>query len=744
MSITSLILILTGIINLLLAAAVSSRDLRRKSNLFYSLLAVSIAGWSFGMYFFRTVADVQMIWFWGRVVYFCAGLSPFFFLLFSIYFPGNKRSINSAYLFILSIFTLFFSFDSLFGKFIIGGAGSASGVNFLTYNSGNVTYGFYILAYFLLGFLIIASKIKNSNAVVKSQLKLVLLGAFLTLVLSFVNNVILTFYGDFNYNWLGPTSTLILVFFIGYAISRYRLMDIKTLARKSSIFFLLSLIIGALLVLLTSVFSNLLFYVFGFKNDLASNFLVAISVILFFEPLKRILGIFFDKILFSKKYNPSEFLDEVSRVISSTIDLRQLLKIVADKLDAAFHYQKIAFIFLDRADKSAKLNVYYQNGFDMRELSAFASNKAKFLSWYFSDSRDIKVIDELKISYEAGEYEPKSTKLLYDLYGLDVSLIIPLFAKDKMIGLIAFGGKKSNEPYNNADLKVLSVVADQLGIAIENARLYEKQKQFNVKLKEEVKKATAKLEAANKELQRLDDAKSEFLSIASHQLRTPTTIIRGYISMMQEGSFGKVPKVIKENLDKVFIATERLLNLIENLLDISRIEAGRLEFEMGPVDLTKIAEELKEEFSPKADEKKLKISVYYPKGLPIVSADAQKVKEVASNLVDNAIKYTKKGEVSIDLHQEASSVVFVVSDTGMGIASENVGRLFNKFVRGQGMTTVHPEGTGLGLYFARVVIENLGGRIWAESVGKGKGSKFSFSLPLLDKKKAPKIKSSAK
>ncbi len=249
-----------------------------------------------------------------------------------------------------------------------------------------------------------------------------------------------------------------------------------------------------------------------------------------------------------------------------------------------------------------------------------------------------------------------------------------------------------------------------------------------------------KLQKLNQELKRLDDAKSEFLSIASHQLRTPTTIIKGYVSMIREGSFGKVPRPIKDNLDKVNIAVERLLNLIENLLDISRIEAGRLEFNIQSVDLGQIAHELIEEFKPKADAKKIKLVLAVPKKFPKTLTDPQKIKEVASNLVDNAVKYTDKGEVIIDLHQEGASVVFSIIDTGMGIAPTEVGRLFNKFVRGEDVASGHPEGTGLGLYFARIVVENLGGRIWAESAGKGRGSKFSFSLLLADKKQAPKIR----
>lgn len=276
----------------------------------------------------------------------------------------------------------------------------------------------------------------------------------------------------------------------------------------------------------------------------------------------------------------------------------------------------------------------------------------------------------------------------------------------------------------------------------QQAKAAEALEELTKNLEIRVKKATAKLQAANAELQRFDDAKSEFLSIASHQLRTPTTIIKGYISMIREGSFGKVPKKLKETLDKVQDATERLLNLIENLLDISRIEAGRLEFDMQPTDLGKIARELTEEFAKKAQEKKLKLEYFAPADLPSVKADPQKAKEVASNLVDNAVKYTSKGEISIGLHQEGTSVVFSVSDSGQGIKATEIGRLFNKFSRGDDMTTIHPEGTGLGLYFARVVVENMGGRIWAESPGKGRGSKFSFSLPLTDKTKAVKVKAS--
>lgn len=261
------------------------------------------------------------------------------------------------------------------------------------------------------------------------------------------------------------------------------------------------------------------------------------------------------------------------------------------------------------------------------------------------------------------------------------------------------------------------------------------------KLTKELQKVTKDLKNANKELTKLDQAKSEFLSIASHQLRTPLTVIKGYVSMMLEGSFGRIPKIVKDNLNKVYLSNERLISLVESLLNISRIESGRLEFDIQPTDLATVVEPIIDGFKQKTDQKGLKFEFMPDSGLPKVLADPQKIKEVISNLIDNSIKYTNKGDIIVSLHQESQSVIFSCQDTGIGILAEDLPRLFEKFIRGKGMMQVYTEGTGLGLYFARMVIENMGGRIWAESPGKDQGSKFSFSLPIADKNKVKKIKS---
>ena len=250
--------------------------------------------------------------------------------------------------------------------------------------------------------------------------------------------------------------------------------------------------------------------------------------------------------------------------------------------------------------------------------------------------------------------------------------------------------------------------------------------------------AIQKLARANRELKRLDDAKSEFLSLASHQLRTPLTITKGYISMLLEGNFGQMSETIKDTLDKLYLANERLIGLVENLLNISRIEAGRIEFKLRPVDLAVVAKSLVDDFQNKAKAKKIKLQFYADSNINKVVADEEKIKEVISNLLDNAVKYTAQGEIIVNLHQEGQSIVFACQDTGCGLEPADLPKLFNKFGRGQNAGQI--EGSGLGLYYARAVIENMGGRVWAESPGKNQGSKFCFSLPLFDKNKTKKIK----
>lgn len=268
---------------------------------------------------------------------------------------------------------------------------------------------------------------------------------------------------------------------------------------------------------------------------------------------------------------------------------------------------------------------------------------------------------------------------------------------------------------------------------------------LEVKRKEELQLMSDKLANANDQLRKLDNAKSEFISIASHQLRTPLTAIKGFVSLLLEGSYGKINPKQEDVLNKVYLSNDRLVNLVEDLLNISRIESGRMEFKFELWQAEDICQEVMDTFVIKAKEHGLSLTYKKPvELLPKIMVDGAKVREVISNMVDNAIKYTPKGGVTLKAEKlfgeaqkipgDEGSVRVTVSDTGIGIPETELPYLFAKFSRGKDIKRLNAAGTGLGLYVGRNMIEASGGKIWAESAGEGKGSRFIIELPIGENK----------
>lgn len=254
---------------------------------------------------------------------------------------------------------------------------------------------------------------------------------------------------------------------------------------------------------------------------------------------------------------------------------------------------------------------------------------------------------------------------------------------------------------------------------------------IDIQRKEELQYMSDQLASKNDQLRKLDNAKSEFISIASHQLRTPLTAIKGFLSLMLEGSYGKLEPKHQEVLNKVYISAERLIALVEDLLNISRIESGRMEYKFDKWDLPKICSEIVDTFVLRAKERGFYLDYKLPeKDFPEVTTDGTKLREVVSNLIDNALKYTQRGGVSVRLSHEGTVVKIIVTDTGIGIPQTELPYLFSKFSRGKDTNRLNTGGTGLGLYVGKSIIEALGGKIWAESEGAGKGSRFIIELPI--------------
>ena len=230
----------------------------------------------------------------------------------------------------------------------------------------------------------------------------------------------------------------------------------------------------------------------------------------------------------------------------------------------------------------------------------------------------------------------------------------------------------------------------------------------------------------------LEEMKIDFVSMAAHELRTPLTAVRGYLSVLLEETGKKIPAEEKSFIDKAFIASSQLASLVENLLSVSRIERGAMKLQIEPADWVKTVKDAVNNFQPLAKEKKIKLVCSVPEKLPKVAVDQFRISEVLSNLIANALSYTKSGgTVSVETESKDGEIVTHVKDTGQGIPESALPRLFTKFFRVSGVLEQGSKGTGLGLYISKAIVDMHRGRIWVESK-LDKGSTFSFSLPLND------------
>lgn len=235
------------------------------------------------------------------------------------------------------------------------------------------------------------------------------------------------------------------------------------------------------------------------------------------------------------------------------------------------------------------------------------------------------------------------------------------------------------------------------------------------------------LKRANEKLIQLDKLKSEFLSFASHQIRSPMTVVKGYSSLIYDGTYGPVSDEIKGAAINIKESADRLISLVGDFLDLRKIEEGRMEYHFEKINLTKIVGSMVEDLKLIAKKKNLDLTFEASGDIQVI-ADEQKLRQVIQNLIDNAIKYTEKGFVKVELKEKDDSVLLSVKDSGRGISKELLPNLFQQFSRDASVKKI--QGTGLGLYIAKEIVKAHKGEIWADSEGGGRGSIFIVKVPL--------------
>lgn len=306
------------------------------------------------------------------------------------------------------------------------------------------------------------------------------------------------------------------------------------------------------------------------------------------------------------------------------------------------------------------------------------------------------------------------------LAGVKGIVAVPIEVEGEVIGVMDIAMKKPTNDLQPRELETIRSLADEIGIVARNVRLFE-----------QIQETNKRLAQANEELKQLDQAKSEFVSIASHQLRTPMTGIMGYLSMLTSGDFGALKPEHGKILSDLLSESQRMIRLINQFLNVSKIEAGKFTYVRKPVQVADLVQAEVKEVTKSATDKGLKLEMHLPKTpLPIINADGDKLQDVILNLLDNAIKYTDKGTITISVAPDGPNIHVAIKDSGIGIKAGDAHELFSKFVRGTGIAQIHPDGSGLGLFIAKSIIDAHGGKIWAESDGEEKGSTFQFYVPI--------------
>lgn len=685
-------------------------------------MTTSICFWIIANYFANNplgnsvaVADVA-----NRLAYMCAMILVFSGLLFTYYFPVRHRPGTTEIIGLVTSCILL------------------SGLSLTTYVSGTVTHGadsnldFSIgpgLWLYILAFLVaIGYAARNllftpgTHGKARRRQARFVLFAFVTsaltgLVLSLLLPVVAS---QWHTTRFGPLATVILVSSITYLIARHGLFDVR-LATVRTISYAASLLtLSIAYYFVAYVISTTLL-----SGDVTSAISVSpVNVILvlgftlafFFQPVKRFFDKMTDGIFYRDRYNVEDFFVRFGELLTSAADLRSLLERASAELAATFKIEQ-AFFVLHRAE-----------GVIERQLSAGTAGHAALTA------HDAGLLDDYAAS-------SPSNVILADLLGEDhgalkrvfrhhrIALVMTLRHQGEIFGYVALGNRLSGT-YTNRDIDTLVGTANELVIAIQNALALHEVKMLNGTLQQRIDVATKELRRSNAKLRHLDEVKDEFMSMASHQLRTPLAGVKGNLSMVLEGDMGPLLPRQEQVLQEAFTSSDRMAGLVADFLNVSRLQTGKFVIEKTPVDLRTLVKEEVDALRPIATTHHMQLQLKVEGDNFAVVADESKLRQVVMNFMNNAIYYSHPNStITTNLVRNKEAVALTVVDTGIGVPEAEQARLFKKFFRAKNARTQRPDGTGVGLFLAQKVVSAHHGSLIFSS-REGKGSTFGFSLPL--------------
>jgi signal transduction histidine kinase len=689
------------VLNSLLGLLVFMRNPRSRINLLFLLIVAFICLWTLSNYFtdhssqnLRLILDRLSFAFPVLV----SGILALLSRIFPVHLGYSKKIIS--YIGLITLFGVYISLSSFVVKSITitpdGTTNSLPGVlyNFYSVLVVVLLFGCAVWNYYI--------SRRKADSIQKLQSSYMATGFLVSFLWALVVSVLLPIYlPKWNTAELGPDGTIIFISATAYAIVRHKLFDIRLVVARS-VAYLLTLSSIVILCIVPAI----LVTTYLLHNSLATGSITSLIIITFvavviFQPLKKRFDKISSRLFFRDFYEPQEVIDELGNLLVGISNVNSIIDgsriILKSSMKPAFVHYVLKNREVTEADKAQ-----YKEAIDK----------------LYNVRSEVLVTDNLE--------QKKNDNLHKYLRDNNIAMVARLRTSKENIGFILLGYKQSGNIYNSIDERLIGIAADEIAISLLNAFRFEEIQKFNLTLQERVNEATKQLRRSNEKLKELDDTKDDFISMASHQLRTPLTIIKGYISMLNDGDAGKISVKQRDFLDQAMLSTENMVRLVADLLNVSRITSGKFSVDYAPVNLATITEEEVKKLSKMAEAKNIELTYLKPNTFPLLMLDESKTRQVVGNFIDNAIYYARDNDAKINVELTlGDSIELKVVDNGIGVANKDKNHLFTKFYRAKNAKTARPDGTGIGLYLAKVVIDEQGGELIFEST-EGVGSTFGF------------------
>ncbi len=681
--------ILVFIVNSFLGILVFQSESKSRFNILFCVFTLSLALWNLALFFTIAAIGGPVMQLWCSRLAFSFGVILFnSFLYFASIYPNVTR-VRLWLDIVIGLGTAAIFYLTLTPSLIKGNIVIINGA--ITGEVGALMpiFSLYLPLFIIISLVTLIWKLFKYRGVVRVRIWYTLIGFVFFAVPMIITNLILPiFFGNFSLNNLGPIFSLPMVATIAYVMVRHRFMGIRQAVARLVTYFFVITFLGFFYAAGVWVMTALIVKGSGVMDNLWVSILFAVVASFSFQPLRSSFEKTTNRMFYQHHYDGNRLLYNLALIMSSSLRLKDLTSGLINQIMSEMHIARGAFILVgDKRISHLSYGGYEQEPvFTEKELSSLASQSK------------IVIFDELP--------ENSLKKVMRDLR---IKALLPLRTKKAHNNILILGEKLSGEPYSVQDVSLLEVFAPSAAVAINN---------------------TVSIE----QIIRLDDLKSEFITVVSHQLRTPLSVARWNFELLLDGSFGEINKEVKNFATTTYQAVMDLNKGLNNLMLSLEIEENKLIIKFDAVDFSRdIIDEVLKSCQKELAFKGITVdkSFGFKKEVKI---DSRKILEAVKALLSNAIEYSPAGSrikitTSLLRKDKGNELLFTICDQGSGIPEENKKFIFQKFFRGEMAKKISPNGFGLSLFIARSFVESHGGVIWLENQ-KTPGAAFSFTLPL--------------